>query len=196
MAVQTLSATGEPLPPRRRRGCLARFLITLVLLLIIIGAVWFLALRPYLHNIAQTQIDRVLNDAVDQMPEAVALLPPGPFTVQENTINNLIVLQSAPSDTVQHIQAHITSNGIRVDFQVYGFACAVTGIPQARNGHLVVTNVNVEGIASLIMSPDEMAATINRHLTDAQKKLNHSIESVQLGNQELGMMLGPIGFTP
>jgi hypothetical protein len=37
---------------------------------------------------------------------------------------------------------------------------------------------------------------VNRHLADAQTKLNHSIDSVQLKDQEVDLVLGPAGSGP
>src|SRR5690348_17287358 len=104
--MQTAFAT--EMRPRRRRGCLG-CLTSLLILLIILAALWFLVARPYLHNIAQTQLDQSLTSATAQMPAAVTQLPPGPFLVQEQTLNNLIALNIAPSNPIQHAQAHITS---------------------------------------------------------------------------------------
>ena len=82
---------------------------------------------------------------------------------------------------------------MRMDFQVYGFPCAVSGVPQVNQGHLVATNVTIEGIAALILTPDQITTLVNKHLVDAQTKINHPIESVQLKDQELDLMLGQPG---
>ncbi len=134
----------------------------------------------------------MLSDAVNQIPVTVLALPPGNLTVQENAINNLIVLNSAPSDPVQHVHMTITPQVVRLDFVVYGFACDVTGVPVASNGNIIITNVNVEGFVALIMSPDELTAVINSHLADARARLQHSITGVTLKNHELDLVIGPL----
>lgn len=115
--------------------------------------------------------------------------------MQENEINNLIVLNSAPSDPIQHSQVHITPNGVRMDFQVYGFPCAVTGLPQIINGplhgQLSITNVKVEGIITLIMSPEEVTSLVNRHLADAQARFKHPILGISLKDHEMDLLVGP-----
>ena len=183
--------------PRRRRGsCLLRSLITFIVLLVLIVGGWFLGVRPYLDNLAQNRLDGVLTDAVNNIPPPLAQLPNGPVSIPEKALNNLLVLQSAPNDIVKNPQIHITSTQARMEFQVYGFPCAVTGVPQANSGHLTLTNVNIEGIAALILTPDEITTIVNRHLADAQTKLNHSIDSVQLKDQEVDLMLGTSGSGP
>ena len=142
---------------------------------------------------AHTKLDETLTDAVNNIPPPLSQLPAGPVSIPEKALNNLLVLQSAPNDVVKNPQIHITSTQARMEFQVYGFPCAVTGVPQANSGHLTFTSVNIEGIAALILSPDEFTTLVNQHLADAQTKINHPIESVQLKDKELDLMLGQPG---
>ena len=185
-------SSSPPLPQRRRKRRLTRVLLILVVVLLVLVAGWFVGLRPYLHGLAQSQIDGVLSSAVDQIPPAqLSLIPPGPRSVPvtETTINNLIVLNIAPSDPVQQVHITITPGGLQLDFQVYGFACTVTGVPEALNGQLVITNVTVGGVVALIMSPDELKATLNAHLHDAVTKLNRNVTGVTLKNHEIDIEL-------
>lgn len=175
--------------PARRRGRGLRVLLSLVLLLVILAGAWFALVRPYLHNIAQTQVDRVLSNAVQQINPS--LLPPGSATVPltQNTMNNLIVLNTAPSDPVQNMHAQISPSDIQIDFTAYGFACTVTMTPVVQNGLLQVSNVSVQGILGLIMSPDELTATLDSHLKDASARLHRTITGVVLKNQEMDVSL-------
>lgn len=193
---RNLSATGNVTPKRKRRGrgCLIGFLVTLIILVIIVLGGWFIGVRPYLHNLAATQISNVLTSGINQIPLTVAVVPANTnFAVQENTLNNLITLETAPSDPVQHMQVQITPTGMTINFQVYGFGCTVSGIPAVNNGHLVVTNVNIQGLASLIMSSDELTTLLNQKLAEAQVRLNHPVLGVQLKNQEIDLLLGSPG---
>ena len=193
----SLQSTGAwpsspPLPQRRRKRRLTRVLLILAVVLLVLVAGWFVGLRPYLHGLAQSQIDGVLSNAVNQIPPAqLSLIPPGPRSVPvtETTINNLIVLNIAPSDPVQQMHITITPGGLRLDFQVYGFACTMTGVPEARNGQLVITNVTEGGVVALVMSPDELTATLNAHLHDAVTKLNRNVTGVTLKNHEIDIEL-------
>jgi hypothetical protein len=166
-------------------GCLT----TLVLLLIIVAAGWIFYLRSYVHNIAQAQIDQAMSSAVNQVPSLPGQLPPGPVQIQENAINNLIVLNLAPSSPVQHPVTTITPNNMRLDFQVYGLPSAITAVPKVVNGQLVASNVTVEGVVGFIMSPEEMTALLNKHLADAQGRLGHQVKSVQLKDHEADLTL-------
>lgn len=187
-----IQQASPPVPTRRRRSSLARLLVNYILLIIVFGVAWFAGLRPYLHGLAQDQIDSVLSNVVNQIAlTPLSKLPPGPTSipVTETTVNNLFVLYTAPSAPVQHMHMQITPAGLRVDFQVYGFASDITAVPVVSSGQLQVTHVNVEGIVSLIMSPDEMTSILNAHLRDARAKLHRDVVGVILKDHEMDIML-------
>lgn len=193
--VNSFASSGSTKTRHRGRGCFVGLTIILLLLLVLAGG-WFLLLRPYLNNQAQNKLDSVLSDAVNHIPPEVSAAPAGPVKVSENLFNNLLVLNSSPNDIVKNMQIHITPNIMSMQFQVYGFDSTVTGVPQAKQGHLVITNVTVDGVAGLILSADEITALVNRHLADAQARINHSIVSVQLNNQEMDLVLGASTSSP
>jgi hypothetical protein len=184
-----------PKPRRRRFGCLARSLLSLVLLIAILAGAWFAIVRPYIRDMALTKLNSVLDNIVNQVPPQAIQAPPGPFTVQEQVLNNLLVLESSPNDLVKNPQVHITPSNIRMEFQINGIPSAVTGVPQVVQNKLVMTNINVEGLAALILTPDDIQSLANNHLAQAQQKLNRSIRSVQLKDQEMVLDLGPANST-
>ncbi len=95
-----------PVLPRRRRGYLARALLILVL-----GAGWFVGLRPYLHGLAQNQIDKVLSNVVNQIAlTPISMLPSGPTSlpVTEMTSKGQLQLTNV---TVEGIFSLIMSSG-------------------------------------------------------------------------------------
>ena len=192
--VGTMQSTGgQPAPapskPRRRRGCLPKILITLVILLAVVAGGWIIGLRPYLHSLAQSQIDQELASSVDQI---IPLPPPvNTLMVTDTMINNLIGSDHS-SDPVQNTHVTITSSGLKLDFQVYGFPCSVTGNLIASNGKPVITNVAIQGIIGLIMSPDELTPILNNHLSDAQSRLHRLINTITLKDHEIDLSLGDV----
>ncbi len=179
---------------RRRRGCggcVLSALSSLIVLLLVVGALWIFALRPYAHNIAERELDNALTSAVNQLPAQAKQLPSGStIPVNENTMNNLIVLNLTPSNPVQHPTTSISGQNVRLDFQLYNFPCAVTMVPTLDNGQLVVSKVGIEGIFSAIMSPEEMTSLLNKHLNDAQSRLQRTVNNVQLKDHEVDLTLG------
>ncbi len=186
--------TSPTSPPRRRRsrvGCALGCFSTFAIFIIVIGAVWVFALRPYAHDLATTQIDNAMTSAINQIPPQVAQIPAGTtFPVQEVVLNNLLVLNIAPADPVQSTNVQITPNNVQLDFKLYGQPCTITSVPQAQNGKLVATNVTVSGIIGLVMSSADITSLLNKHFADAQARINHTITSVQLKDHEMNLMFG------
>lgn len=186
---QTFTAQANA-PRKRRGGCLLRGLIVLVILVVLVVGGWFFGVRPYLNTMAQSKLNSVLTQAVNNIPAQISLLPTGQVKIPEGALNNLLVLSSSPSDMVQNPRLSITPNNMQFTFQVYGMTSTATAVPAVNNGHLVVNNMTISGIAGLILSPDELTTIVNQHLADAQARINHSITAVQLHNQELDLTLG------
>lgn len=189
------SNTAEPRRRRGRGGCILGCLTTLIVLLIVLGAGWVFALRPYIHTIAQSELDTAMNSAVNQMPiELVQLLPSGSsltIPVNENAIHNVIALNIAPSNPFQKPDPKITKQEVRLNFQLYGYPNAISMVPALDSqGHLVANHVNTEGLFALVMSPEEMKMILDKHFLDAQRKLGKTIKKVQLNDTHLDITIG------
>jgi hypothetical protein len=184
----------RPKRQRNRAGCAVGCLTIIVILLLVVGAGWIFLLRPYLHNIAETQIDNALTTGVQQIPTTLPTLPTGitipPIPITDTTINNLFVLSLAPNSPIKNMTAQITPDGIGINFQVYGLGNGISMKPEVQNGHLVATNIGITGPFSLIMSPDELKPLLNRHLADAQNRIKYTIKDVQLKDHEMDLSLG------
>jgi hypothetical protein len=203
---------GQPMPPqymppaasqpgsastRRKRKWPLRLLITLIILVVLLTGGWFFVGRPILHSVAQNQFDQLLASQINTilpLPIAVTSLQ-----ITEGQLNNLITFNHAPSDPVQNAVAHVApplvasdgsyTGGVELDFQLFGFACSIKGIPVASNGQIVMTQVQVGGILSLVMSSDEMTTLLNGHLHDAFANLHRQVTSITLKNQEVDVLL-------
>jgi hypothetical protein len=191
---QAQPASGTAQRLRRGAGCVG-CLTVVVLLLFVVGAGWTFAVRPYIHSIAQNQLDNAMSNAVQQIPPQAAQLPAGStIPVQESTLTNMIVLNLAPSDPIKQPVAHINSNGVRLEFQlatpIVTMSNAITGVPKVVNGKLQMSNVTVEGPVGLVMSPDDITALLNKHFAEAQTHLQRPISSVQLKDHEMDLILG------
>ena len=185
-------------PARRRRRWPRRLLITLLVLVVLLAGGWIFAGRPILHSVAQNQFDQLIGNQVNLLLP----LPPSltsTLTVTETGLNNLITLNTAPSDPVQNAVVHIApavvaadgsyTGGVELDFQLFGFACSIKGVPVASNGVVVMTRVQVNGILGLVMSPNEMTTLLNGHISDAFARLHRQVTNVILKNQELDIQL-------
>ena len=183
-----------PLPTRRRKNRLMQvlliFLAALLIIILLLVAGWFVVLRPYLHGVAQNEIDGAFSSAIGQINpiEAVVISTShAPVVITETDANTFIAMNTAAP--IQQMHMTITQAGLRLDFQLYGFTSTVTGVPQAVNGQLVMTNVTVQGIASLIMSPDELTTIVNANLHQISTVLHRSISGVILKDHEMDVQL-------
>ena len=177
--------------PRNRAGCVLGCLSALLILALLLGATWIFALRPYIHDMAVTQMDTAMTNAVNQIPAVGVPVPPGTtLPVSENVINALLSNNTANSDAVQGTNIQITSNQILLDFKLYGQDCTITSIPQMQGGKLVATNVAVSGIVGLVLSPKDITTLLNSHIEDAQARINHRITNIHLVDQEMDVTVG------
>jgi len=173
--------------PHGLGGCFAWALAILVLLLIGLGMSWFAVIRPSIHNMAQTELNVSLDRTEESIHPPVLFLAGIVVPIQEHTITDMLVSNLSPSDPIKNPVTHITSSNVRLDFQLYGFPCAISVVPAVNNGHLVVRDVNIEGIISFIMSPDEMTTLLDTHLMRGQELFQHSVTNVQLQDQEMDL---------
>jgi hypothetical protein len=177
-------------PKRRRgRGCLVGSLVTLLIVVLLVVGGWFLVLKPTLRNTAIDQINQKLSNGVNNIPPAVAALPDGSQTVSDTILNNLISSQSSSSSPVQNISIRFTTNDAEVSFQVFGFSSTITTVPQIVNNKLVATNVTVNGLASLILSADDVTNIINTQINNVQTHIHHTFTGVKLEDHAITLTL-------
>ncbi len=187
-AARARPAVVSPAKGGRRAGCLLGCVATVVLLLILLVAGWTFALRPYLNSMAVSQLDQAMNGTINQLT-LIPFIPPGPVLVSESTLNTFITLNIPSSLPIQNTQAQISPAGIQITFQVYGLTGKITGVPKVVNGQLQLTNVTVNTLVSLILSPDDIANLINTHIATALTRIHHTVSNVVLKDHEMDMLL-------
>ena len=188
---------GRRAPRRSLGGCFFRLILVLVLLSAALAGVWFFILQPTVHALVINKLDNAMTQAVDKVPSLQAVPPPLrsripalnfplQYSVLENTLENILKLNMAPSDPVQDPVVKVNQQGIRLAFNVhlgplpFTFPCAASFLPVVdAKGNLVAENVHIEGIASLVLSPDDLRTLLNKHFADAISKLDHPISSLK-----------------
>jgi hypothetical protein len=185
-------ATPKPRKSRLVQVLLIVLVVLLVLALLLVGG-WFLLLRPYLHGVAQNEVDGIFSNAtnlINPITVGVVAASHQPVIITETDANNLISSNNSQSGPVQQAHLSITPDGLRLDFQAYGLTSSITGVPKVVNGQIVMTNVTVQGPLSIIMSPDELTSEVNANLQQMNESLQHPISSLVLKNQEIEITLG------
>jgi hypothetical protein len=193
----------EHLPQKKRRGrpgpggCILLLIAVLVLLSGTLAGVWFFALQPYVHNMVIDKLDTAMGQAVDQIPPLSQSPLPFPLPapqqdkqlppITETLLNNVMKLSLSPSEPVKDPSFHITEQNVRMEFNVqpdflpFGIPCAISFVPTVDDqGNVIVSHVNIEGMANLIVTSNDITPILNRHLKDAMTKLNNPVSSIQL----------------
>lgn len=183
-------ANPSPDSQKKRHGlssCLIWVLVIPILLVIGLTISWFSVIRPSLHAMAEKEIDTALDRLEGNIPPPFLFIPGMIVPIHEQTLTEILARNLEQPSPIKDPVAHITPSQTRLDFQVYGFPCSVSVVPQVTNGHLAVTNANVEGIINFVMSPDEITTLLDTHLTHAQELFQHSVTNVQLKDQEMDL---------
>jgi hypothetical protein len=198
----------QQLQQKKRRGrlspggCILLFIAVLVLLFGALAGVWFFALQPYVHNMVVEKLDTAMGQAVDQLPTLNQ--PPPPFLppiprqdkqlppITETLLNNVMKLALPPSEPIKDTAFHITEQNVRMEFNVqpdflpFGIPCAISFVPTVdEQGNVIVKQVDIEGMANLIVTSDDITPILNRHLKDAMTKLNNPVSTIQLHQGEI-----------
>ncbi len=173
---------------RTRRGCLPGFLATLVLLVVLVAAGWVFVARPYLHAQAVAQIDQAMTAEVNQLPTFLPV-PGGLVRVTEAMLTNMLALSLPSNIPIQNVQVQINSGGLQISFQTEGLSSSITGVPVVSQGHLLLSQVAVKGVASLILSAKDIASLCNQHIAAALARIHHTVSSVKLLNHEMDLVL-------
>jgi hypothetical protein len=187
------SAVASPAPVRKRRRAgriWARFLLILVLLAAILTGAWFFGVRPYLHNMAQTELEQALDAPESQVELAMLALPPGSQTIRGSESSMNLYLSSHDADPVQNLHMIITPTGLSLSFSTYGQDSTITALPVVNSGQLQVTNVQVQGVLALIMSNDELTSELNSNLQSFSSQLTHKITKLTLLEHEIDVQFG------
>jgi len=177
--------------PRRRRGgrILWRLLLSLIILFAIFGGIWFFGVRPYIHELAQTQLDQALNEVETQVKILQLALPPGSqvLHISESTFNDY--LKTHETSQLQDLHMTVMPEGLQLDFQAYGFSSTILAMPVARSNILQVENVRVQGVLGLVMSNDELTPILNQHLQAISGQAHRNVQKVTLQAHQIDIQI-------
>lgn len=187
----------SPAPRKRRRlGCLWTSLALLVVLAGGLTGAWFWAVRPYLHNLAQGELEQALSGPENQILLSMLAIPPGvPLPTNLKTIRSTeesmnAYLSAHNSDQVQNLHMTIAPTGMMLGFTAYGQNCAISAQPFLDSqGQIQVENVQVQGLLGLIMSNDELASELNSNLQNFSAQMSHKLSKITLLDHEIDVQL-------
>ena len=181
---------GKPgVPGKRRRKWPMRVLVVFLVILVLLAGGWFLGVRPYLNNLAKTQLTRTLGEAQSEIALLQSALPAGPSIIPVTETNFNDYLSTHASSQLQDLHMSITPDNLRLDFKVNGFGCTIIAVPVAINGALQVTNVQTQGVLGLVISGDELTSILNTFLQNSGQQMHRRIDAVSLHNQVMSIQI-------
>ncbi|MGH2482158.1 MAG: zinc ribbon domain-containing protein, partial [Ktedonobacteraceae bacterium] len=180
---------GMPVAVKRRRKWPMRVLVVFLVILVLLAGGWFLGVRPYLNNLAKTQLTRTLDDAQSEIVLLQPALPAGPSIIPVTETNFNDYLSTHASSQLQDLHMSITPDNLRLDFKVNGFGCTIIAVPVAINGALQVTNVQTQGVLGLVLSGDELTSILNTFLQNSGQQMHRRIDAVSLHNQVMSIQI-------
>lgn len=150
-------------------------LAALAALAILASVVWAAAVRPQLHQQAdsalRTQLDAMVA-TVNQLP----VIPTASVPVTAAQATSTLQADLPASVPVQNPQVTFSGGRVTVTFTAYGFDGAASTALSTRDGRLVATATEVDGPLSMVESGDELEATIN----GALGTLRHDVSFKQI----------------
>lgn len=187
----------SPAPRKRRRlGCLWTSLVLLLVLAGGLAGAWFWGVRPYLHNLAQGELEQALSGPENQILLSMLVVPPGvPLPANLKVIHSTeesmnAYLSAHNSDQVQNLHMTITTTGMTLGFTAYGQNCVISAQPFLDNqGQIQVKNVQVQGLLGLIMSNDELTSELNSNLQNFSAQMSHKLSKITLLDHEIDVQL-------
>lgn len=188
-SMNSFGSVEKPVRRKRRGSCLGRVLLIFILLLAVLAGAWFLGVRPYLHSIAQAQLDQALDEAEGQVLVFQLALPSGSQVIHadENSINSYLSLHDTAQ--LQNLHATITPTAMSLSFNAYGFTCTIITLPVASGGMLQVTNVQVQGVLGLVMSSSELTSALNSNFQAFGGQMHRTIQSITLHEHEMDILV-------
>lgn len=186
----TMNSTGGARSTsKRQRKWPLRVALVLVILLVVLAGSWFLGVRPYLNNLAKTQLNQALSEAQSEISVLKLTLPTGSAVIPITEANMNSYLSAHASAPLENLHVTIIPTAIRLDFKVYGFSCTVLAVPIPLHGVLQVTNVQIQGLLGLALSSDELTTLLNNSLQSISHEINRSVDGVTLHNQVMDLQI-------
>jgi hypothetical protein len=155
----------------------------LLLICCILG--WFIGIPRLQDNIADEISKELSTEVANQLDTNGTNLPAGTHTVSVAELQNQIDANMDDS-SASDFGISVDANGIEVGFTSGTQDFSYSGMPVARDGELVIEDMEVsEGWLGRIMPADKVANLIEDGINDYFAARGQRIESIQLGDDEI-----------
>jgi len=169
----------------RPRGCLTAIAAMAGLLLICCIVAWFFGLPRLQDNIADEISRELSTEVANQLDTTGGTLDPGTHTISVAELQKQVEANMDDSSASDFIIS-VDGSGIQVGFTSGTQDFSYSGMPVARDGQLVIEDMEVsEGWLGRIMPADKVADIIEDGINDYFAARGQEIESIQLGDDEI-----------
>jgi hypothetical protein len=187
---------------RRERGGCGGALIAIALIALVGGLIYAFALRPMLSRAVGEQIGggpvptlmpqgsqptsqgglapnlEAQADAV--LPSAVAALPPGELVVSDADVNDFIAANPEALAPLEQATVSFTGGQAVVDMAAFGLSSSAAVQLGAEDGRIVVTSATIDGPLAMVLSSDDLAASLADKLNAEFASQGRSVEDVRI----------------
>ena len=176
-----------------RRGCLIAVGSIFGLLLICCILVWFAGIPRLRDSISDSFTDELSTQVAIQLDANAPGAEAGTYTLSVADLQRQIDA-NVDSSTASDFEISVDPTGMAIQFQSGEQSFGYTGTPVARDGELVIDDMEVDNeFLSWIMPADKMASTVENGVNNYFEAEGLEIESITLGDNEITFVTVPIG---
>jgi hypothetical protein len=176
----------------RRRGCLISLGVIAGLLLLCCVLGWFVAIPRFRDTVADSISEELSTQVADQLQPPSGTLEPGTYTLSVAELQRQIDANMEDSSTTSDFGISIDQNQLVIDFDAGSQTFGYSGTPTVRDGKLVIDDMEVDSDQlGWVMPADRVADIIEDGVNDYFASQNLSIESIDLGEDEIEFQVVP-----
>jgi hypothetical protein len=168
----------------RPRGCLMALSVFAILLLICCALGWFVGIPRLRDSVADGISDAIGTEVAIQFSDTAGTLDPGTYTLSIADLQEQISTQD--DSTTSDFEMSVDESGMAISFTSGSQTFGYSGTPVARDGQLVMENMEVDNDAlGWIMPADRLGETIEKGINGYFEAQGLQIDSLELGNDEI-----------
>jgi hypothetical protein len=171
----------------RRRGCLVTLGIFLLVVVVCVGAIWFVAVPRIRDGVR----DGVANEISTQVAVQFDTTPSsaGTYTLSVADLNT--EFQKNIKD-VNDARISVDSTGLTLSFTSNSQSFGYTGTPVARDGKLVMENMKVDNSTlGWLLPANKLGAAVEKGVNDYFVTQGLQIDNLMLGNDQITFTTSP-----
>lgn len=175
----------------RRRGCLMSIGVIFGLLLICCVVTWFVGIPRLRDNVSDSISKQLSTEVADQLAPPSGTLEAGTYTLSVDELQQQIDANTdSSSDT--NFGISVSPDGMTIDFDSGSQTFGYSGVPVARDGKVVLDDMQVDNdVLGFVMPADNVATIIEDGINNYIAAEGLQVESLTLGDNEIELVLIP-----